>query len=138
MRKIMAAALAAVLLFAGCASDAVLFENDFDELDILGRTNEATAKIFDGKNIWLEGELAALRQDVEGLNARGSDAIEEVKRDFINCMRLMSRAYEKSLRGDSESAEIDYQNARIFYIVADRRLNKLKRGTYGGYDDNEE
>ena len=135
MRKIMAAALAALLLFVGCASNAVLFENDFDELDILGRTNEAAAKVFEGKNIWLEGELYALREDVEGINTHGSDGVEEVKRDFINCMRLLSRAYEKSLSGDSEGAEIDYQNARIFYIVGDRRLNMLKSG---GYFENEE
>lgn len=127
MKKLLILSLCILFLFAGCASDAVLFENDFDELDILGRTNDAAALVLEGRNAWLEGELHALAEDAEGIDARGNEHVEEVRRDFVNCMRLLQRAYDKTLAGDSEGARIDYENARIFYVVGDRRLNNLKR-----------
>ena len=125
---LLAAIAAAVLLFAACApSAAVLYENDFDDLDIEGRCDDVVSMAKHGfAGSYEKGALEQMKKDLLAIEPSDKRLIE-VNHKFIASIDMLIEYLESVDEHDTDTAGELLTGAQELFTDADRELNSYKR-----------
>lgn len=127
-RRLILALLALALLLASCAPNAaILYENNFDDMDIAGRVDAAAYSIQTGDTSrYLLGQLEAIELDLNSLSSENSE-VEAINALFLSCIDQLKEAYYFGIEGDADEKNVHYTAAQQLYRQANKRLNDYKR-----------
>ncbi|MBQ9942538.1 MAG: hypothetical protein IJP03_05980, partial [Christensenellaceae bacterium] len=111
-RRLLAGVLALLLALAGLAGCspnlAIRYENEFDDLDIGGRCNDAAYRLEKrDTSAYLEGYLDAIIKDLKSIPIDDPELIA-INSEFIGSVKLLKRAHGAFARGEEHLGRKHY------------------------------
>ncbi len=128
MKRFVSFIIIFAVLFSVCScypGDADYYETRFDELDIHGRINEAAYAIeHNSANALTVFQLKKAAEDLKFLNTHGNGHIEDINKDFISAVNMLTVAAEKQIAQEEYLSY--YEMAKEQYNLANLELDTYK------------
>ena len=130
MRRFLAAVLAVLAMAAlcGCApTEAILYENEFDDLDIEGRCDDVVSMVKSGMmGGYVRRDIEAIKNDLLFIEPDNED-LKKINDMFIASVDEIMEYREAAVEQDERGMREHLEGARYLYRRADNRLNEIKR-----------
>jgi len=141
MKKILlsiTALLFCLLFFTSCAvNQALLYEDQFDELDISGRFNELAYSVERKETAtFLYKQANTIIEDLESIHPAGDETLEKINNDFIIVAQTLIQAMDHTKAHNSPAFSACYTAAKKLYNTTNKRLNQYKNKNWSTPDDN--
>lgn len=130
MRRFLAAVLAVLAMAAlcGCApTEAILYENEFDDLDIEGRCDDVVSMVKSGMmGGYVRRDIEAIKNDLLYIEPDNED-LKKINDMFIASVDEIMEYREAAVEQDERGMRSIWRARAICTGGQDNRLNEIKR-----------